>query len=89
MKKKFYYTRGPVNQKLRRHHEQLKMKQLRQRTEKILKKQEPPKEPIEKFEVIDKKLIKFKKKKEGTPRCRKEIEAVGTSANRNRQNGCT
>ena len=64
------------------------MKQLRLRTEKILK-QEPPKEPIEKFEVIDRKLIKFKKKKEGTPRCRKEIEADGTSAHRNRQNGCT
>ena len=55
---------------------------------KILK-QEPPKEPIEKFEVIDKKLIKFKKKKEGTPRCRKEIEADGTSAHRNRRNGGT
>ena len=88
MKKKCCYTRDSVSQKLRRHHEQLKMKQLRQRTEKILK-QETLKEPIEKFEVIDKKLIKFKKKKEGTPRCRKEIEADGTSAHRNRRNGCT
>ena len=56
---------------------------------KNLKSKKAPKEPIEKFEVIDKKLIKFKKKKKGTPRCRKEIEADGTSAHRNRQNGCT
>ena len=37
------------------------MKQLRQRTGKTLK--EAPKGPIEEFEAIDKKLIKFKKKK--------------------------
>ena len=57
------------------------MKQLCQRT----------KEPIEALEAekVDKKLIKFKKREEGTPRCRKEIEADGESAHGNRQDRCT
>ena len=52
---------------------------------------EAPKEPFEALEAekVGKKWIKFKKREEGTPRCRKEIEADGESAHGNQQDGCT
>ena len=58
----------------------------------LKKKMKPPKKkPIEALEAekIDKKLIKFKKREEETPRCRKEIEADGKSAHGNQQDRCT
>ena len=56
-----------------------------------LKKQvkEAPKEPIEALEAIKKKNNQNLERKEGTPRCRKEIEADGISAHENQQDGCT
>ena len=60
VKKKSYYTRGPVNQKknLRNIIKNWGWSNSAKGLKKLLK-EEPPKEAIEKMKVIDKKLIKF------------------------------
>ena len=76
---------------LRRNPEQLKTTNQDEATppEDLKEVKEAPKEPIEAFEAIKKKNNQIVERKEGTPRCRKEIEADGISAHGNQQDGCT